>query len=74
MRLNREINCQDDMGQVYRVQEWQEMISVPDLSTGVTEKIPGMKRLRTSSGHHVNPIDKDTFKIIETDTIVRRIK
>lgn len=36
--------------------------------------VPGMKRLALSDGSPVNRIDDDTFSIVATDEIVRRVR
>jgi hypothetical protein len=54
-------------GKEYIVVQYQEFVSA------ATGEIPGMKRLRTSDGLDVNCIDSETFMIVQTKEIVRKV-
>lgn len=72
MEFIRTIRCEDDQGNQYQVEEWQEFIDAGHMRDP-NARIPGMKELRLSDGSPVNFIDSDTFKIVRTDAIIRRI-
>ena len=61
-----------ESGNEHTVIVYQEYI---DVSThdDPNASIPGSKSGVTLEGYHVNFIDENTFKIVETDEIVRRI-
>ncbi|MDO8531902.1 MAG: hypothetical protein Q7T26_07015 [Dehalococcoidia bacterium] len=61
-----------DDGRLFVIVEYQEFIPVGTL-TSRHEEIPGMKRLATSTGFHVNFIDSTTFEIVETGERVRKV-
>lgn len=67
------IFCADDDGNRYLVVEYTKMITSRPLS-GRSVTTPGPKDYRTSDGLGVNYIDEDTFKIVRTNTIVRRVE
>ena len=60
-----------DTGKEYVIIQYQEYI---DASTArdPNAEIPGIKDLRTINGLHVNYIDSKTFKVVETNEIVRK--
>ncbi len=61
-----------DTGKEYTVIIYQEYIDVSSLDNPHAE-IEGFKELRTSSGLHLNFIDPKTFKVVETNEIVRKL-
>jgi hypothetical protein len=71
-RETRRITCRDDAGNQHTVIEYQEIIPAPSFGDP-SAKIFGMKRLTLSTGDHVNFIDENTFKIVATDQIIRRV-
>ena len=59
-------------GSDYTVYEYQQFI---DASSYDGEKwIPGMKYLELDDGSRVNHIDDDTFKIVQSGIILKRVK
>jgi hypothetical protein len=72
MREIRRFFAVADDGTEYVIVEHQEIIDAAhhgDKRAG----LPGMKRLATLDGRAVNYIDSETFQIVETDEIVRKI-
>lgn len=61
-----------DTGKAYTIIQYQEYISAGSSSDPHAE-VEGLKRLSTSTGLHVNHIDPKTFKVVETDEIVRKV-
>lgn len=60
-----------DDGALHEIDEIQEYV---DASTYKGEAwIEGLKRLETASGGHVNYIDDNTFKIVATGQVIRRV-
>lgn len=66
------IRCADDQGAEHEIEEWQEFIDAGHMQNPHA-RIPGMKELRLRQGGGVNFIDNDTFEIVSTGKIVRRI-
>jgi hypothetical protein len=62
-----------DTGKEYIIIQYQEYISVDSLNDPHAE-IKGLKRLATSTGLHVNYINPETFKVVETNEIVRKVR
>jgi hypothetical protein len=61
-----------DDGQEFVVIEYQPIRETRTLSgTSITK---GLKRLVLSDGSSVNQIDPETFKIVQTDQIIRKIR
>jgi hypothetical protein len=61
-----------DAGKEYILIVYQSFIPTPTRDDPHGE-IEGMKSLFTSTGLHVNYIDSKTFKIVETNEIVRKV-
>jgi len=61
-----------DGGREYTVVETQEFISTASFENPDGE-VAGMKDLTTTTGLHLNFIDNQTFKIVATGEIVRRV-
>jgi hypothetical protein len=61
-----------DNGKKYTIVQYQEYVSAATLSDPHAE-VAGLKSLFTSTGLHVNCIDPKTFKIVETNEIVRKV-
>lgn len=61
-----------DSGKEYVIVQYQEYISARSFNDPHGE-VAGLKRLSTSTGLHVNYIDPQTFKVVETDEIVRKV-
>lgn len=61
-----------DSGKEYEVIQYQKYI---DVSTGDSpgEEMPGLKSMETTDSLHVNYIDSETFKIVETNEISRKV-
>ncbi|MBN1368327.1 MAG: hypothetical protein JW967_10425 [Dehalococcoidales bacterium] len=60
-----------DKGKEYIIVQYQEYISTDSFDG--TGEIEGLKSIFTSTGLHVNFIDAKTFKVVETDEIVRKV-
>lgn len=59
-------------GREYTILVMQDMIDASSHDHPHAE-IPGKKSLVTSNGFAVNRLDAETFKIVETDEIVRKV-
>jgi hypothetical protein len=70
-RLIAKYNADAETGQTYSINEYQEFIEV-ETKEG-REFIPGMKELRLDDGSRVNYIDENTFKIVQSGTILKRV-
>lgn len=70
VEINR-FKARSDSGSVYTVVEYQTIIHFEGLSSGGSMK--GTKSLVLSDGRHVNYIDENTFKIVATDEIIRKV-
>ncbi|KZX99907.1 MULTISPECIES: hypothetical protein [unclassified Sulfitobacter] len=74
--LIAEISCEDDDGAAYTVLIFQEFKSFRPLN-GPAQKVPGLKSAYLAgSMKAVNVIDGNemsTFKIVESDRIIRRV-
>jgi len=64
--------AETDSGKQYRIFQFQEYIDASSAGHP-NDTISGLKFMRTSEGFHVNFIDSVTFKIVETNEIVRKI-
>jgi len=60
----------DDQGSEFTIFEYQEVIENPSLKWIKT----GPNWFRLSDGTPVNKIDDDTFKIVTTDSVLRRVR
>ena len=60
-----------DNGKEYIIIQYQEYIDASSFDNPNAE-IEGLKSLRTDDGLHVNFIDSKTFKVVETNEIVRK--
>lgn len=65
--------AKDDDGKIFTVVEYQHMIEVTPIS-GPTSIAKGTKELFLTNGHSVEYIDDETFKVIETGKIIRRVR
>lgn len=65
-----------DDGTVYTIIEYQEFTEHRPVDSPNTEWVKGMKRLELEDGSPVNAVrnDPETFQIVATDQIVRRIR
>jgi|GEM_PF-2770066 len=73
--MSREINqfkCQDEDGVPYTVIEYQNYTTFTSLDNG-RRQLPSSKEYFLPDGNEVSPLDADTFKIVRTDTIIRKI-
>ena len=75
--MSREIEvdrfkARSDSGREYTVITYQTFISAASHDF-VKAEIPATKRLVTSTGLTVNYIDSKTFKVIDTDEIIRKV-
>ena len=67
----RRIRCRSDDGSEHTIIEYQEMIDVSPVDR--TKSVPGLKTLVDSLGRHCNFTDDDTFEIVVTGQIVRKV-
>jgi hypothetical protein len=65
--------AQTDGGTRYVVLEFQEYLASRALDEE-TQWIPGMKEYRLESGGRVNYVDDDTFEIVTTGAIIKRVR
>jgi hypothetical protein len=65
-------DCRGDSGRQYTVVEYQNYRRFQPLN-GPAQDVPGTKELFLSDGRDVNFIDENTFQIVLTDEIVRKI-
>jgi len=67
------VACRDDDGKKYTVVMWQHYSDRGTLA--VPKRLaPTTKSLALATGEPVNFIDDDTFEIVESETIIRRVK
>ena len=64
--------CQDDNGNLHTVIEYTRY-NVFNPIDGSSQEIEGSKSLNLSNGHSVNDIDGETFQVVETDLIIRKV-
>ena len=67
----RRIRCRADDGSEHTIIEYQEMIDASTMDQ--TKSVPGFTTLVDSHGRVCNFIDDDTFKIVATGQIVRKV-
>lgn len=70
--IDRFVAISDD-GQEFIVIELQTVTETSDLS-GQMRTARGTKQLQLSDGSSVNYIDDETFKIVQRDEIIRRVR
>lgn len=63
----------DEDGDKNTVVCYQRVIETRKLDGSISAIRSRLKEYRTVSGAHVNALDSETFKIVETDQIVRKI-
>ena len=63
--------CRDDDGNEHTVIEYQELIDTS--SDDGPGSIEGMRSLVDSRGHDITPIDDNTFQILLTGQILRKV-
>ena len=64
--------CQDDNGNLYTVIE-STRYNVFKAIDGSSQEIEGSKSFYLLNGHSVNDIDGETFQVVETDLIIRKV-
>lgn len=64
--------AKSDSGKEYTIIEYQEYVSAATMGDPHAE-VAGLKSLFTSTGLHVNYISPKTFKVVETNEIVRKV-
>ena len=72
MKLIGKYVAQSDGGDRHVVLEYQEFIEV-ETKDG-REFIPGMKEYHLETGGRVNWVDDDTFKIVQSGAILKRVR
>ena len=68
----RRFRARSDDGREFIVIEYEQLHEHRDLS-GQTSFTRGLKRLVLSDGSTVVQIDPETFKILQTDVVIRKI-
>ena len=71
IRKMDEFTAIDEHGNRFTVVEFQEFIENKTL-TGLNPPVKGLKELRLDDGRHVNFISEGVYKIVESNTIIRR--
>lgn len=71
-RESDQFEAQDDEGNLYTVIEYQLVIESEPIS-GPSSIMKGTKELFLGNGRAVNYIDDDTFEVVETEKIIRRV-
>lgn len=74
--MERQIDCFDaktNDGRRYSVVVYQEFVDATAMGDQTRKWLPGLKRAELSDGSSLNRIDNDTFKIVATDEIIRKI-
>lgn len=66
-------NARSDDGTIYTVIEYQNILESRMLD-GSVSRAKGLKSLFLTNGASVNYIDDDTFQVVQTDEIIRRVK
>lgn len=61
-----------DSGKEYTIIEYQEAVSAPSFDAP-TGKVAGLCTYLTSTGLDVSQIDAKTFKVIQTNELVRKV-
>lgn len=64
-KLTQTFEAKTPTGKSVTLFQYQEFISTRTLS-GDAGPLPGLKRLTTTEGYHVNRIDKGVYEIVET--------
>lgn len=74
-RVVDQIECEDDQGNEYTVIVFQMFRKTSTLKDGPTGERPGVKRAVLLDGSPVNVTDDEfnTFKIVSSDRIIRRV-
>ena len=70
-KLVEQFDARNANGQVYRLYVYQDIIDAGTFDDPHAT-LPGMKRIVTGQGQHVNFIDDNTFKIVATDETLTR--
>ncbi len=65
--------CRDDGGNEYSVVMWQNFSDSSALEAA-NRMTPTTKALALSTGEPVNFIDDNTFEIVESETVIRRVR
>lgn len=68
----RRFIAETDDGEKFTIIEYQNFTTHRPIN-GPSQTIPGLKRLTLLDGSHVNMIDEETFQIVQTDQIIRKI-
>jgi hypothetical protein len=64
--------AKSESGEEYIIIEYQEYVSAATMGNPHAE-VAGLRSYFTSTGLHVNYIDSETFKVVETDEVVRKV-
>ncbi len=65
--------AQGESGQMFEIVELEEVVTFRPLS-GASKRLGGAKRYVLKSGGDVSYVQAETFKILDTGEIVRRIR
>jgi hypothetical protein len=68
----RTIPTRSEDGEPYKVIEWKHEIGVA--SDGARQVFPGPPEWTLDDGRGVSRIDDETFKIVQTDVIIRKLE
>lgn len=64
--------AESDDGETFEVLEYQHYTQARPLS-GSPTRLPTVREYFLSDGRDVNWVDSETFKIVETDQIIRKV-
>jgi hypothetical protein len=73
-RTRREVDrfdAESEDGEVYTVVVYQEFVEFRSVMGNDWK--PGLQELRLLDGSHVNQIGSETFRILDTDEIIRKV-
>jgi hypothetical protein len=66
-------NARAEDGRLFSVVIYQEFVDGTAIGDEAKKWIPGMKRIALSDGSSVNFVDQNTFRIVQTGEIIRRV-
>ncbi|WYK04452.1 hypothetical protein DWF04_015700 [Cereibacter sphaeroides f. sp. denitrificans] len=65
---------QDEDGNTYRVEVWQTILELPPNMSGRRHRAPGPIEAEIRGHGAISMLDRDTFRILQSGAIVRRMK
>jgi hypothetical protein len=72
-KIVEEFDAKADGGAVYRIIATRNEVNTTHLQSGSPSSLPGLVGYETREGHKVNQIDENTFEIVRTGEMVRRM-